>query len=158
MAFVDQEERLRRIYMVYLSLVDNWSRLEACVAPEGGGGPIPLTTADPGVIRAHLIEFPSVCPDLVEPLLWIIRDLDTVCARLAQLQFLLLEEHGVKVEFAARQRYEINDAMRYRLGPRMNHVLEALGREFGFAPIDLKFPRVQSIPPIPEYWPTGRLH
>ncbi len=158
MAFVDQEERVRRIHMVYLSIIDNWLRLEACVAPEGGSGPIPLAIPDPTVLRAQFIEFPTLCPDLVEPIMWIIRDLDEACARLNQLLFLLNEDHSVKSEIAARHRYEINNAMKYRLRPRMDLVLEALKNRFGFAPIKIATPRELSLPPLPDYWPQGRMH
>lgn len=158
MAFVQQEERIRRIHMVYLSLIDNWIRLEACVAPEGGSGPIPLAIPDVAAIRAHLIEFPTLCPDLVEPLMWVLRDLDEACARLNHLLHFLDAEYNHRVKVAVGHRYEINNMMKLRLQPRMNRVLEELQARFRFEPIKVRQPRELSMPPLPTEWPQGQMH
>lgn len=152
MAFLDHDERVGRIRLVYLSLVDNWIRLEDSVKPGFSRDmPMPMGSLDLTQIRAHLGEIQLLCPDLVGPLLQILRECDAIDAR---IRLLVSSFHGPfrgTSDYVRPDKREISEQMKL-LGPRIGYVLEEMKKRFGFESIQARYPHEPAIPPVPTYW------
>lgn len=154
MAFLDHDERVGRIRLVYLSLVDNWIRLEDSVKPGlSGNVPMPMGGLDLTQVRVQLGEVQLMCPDLVGPLLMILRECDAIDAR---IRLLVSSFHGRFEDLnprVKRDKHEIGEQMK-TLGPRIDHVLREMQKRFGFDSIRARQPHEPAIPPIPTCWPV----
>lgn len=151
MAFIDHAERVGRVKLVYLSLIDNWVRLEDAVKPEGSDSPLPLTGLDLTQVRSYLGEIQALCPELLGGLLMLLRECDAISTRISQLALLVLAEYKVKQYHATHHKGEISFCME-RLGPRFDWVLTEMQKTFGFEPVSPRGPGGPAIPPVPTWW------
>jgi len=154
MAFLDHDERIGRIRLVYLSLVDNWIRLEDSVKPGlSGNVPMPMGSLDLTQVRAHLGEIQLMCADLVGPLLLLLRECDAIDARIRLLVSSFRGKFQGVTAYAKRDKQEISEQMK-TLGPRIDYVLQEMQKRFGFESIRARHPHEPAIPPVPTYWPV----
>jgi len=151
MAFVDHAERVGRLRLVFLSLIDNWVRLEDIVKPESGEGPLPNTVLDLSLLKANLDVLQLMTPRLVEPMLAILRVCDAISSRCSQMMMVSPEHIEVRRKVSNHHKYEIHSTME-RLSHQFEFVLGELQKGYGFESISPRGVQGQSIPPVPQHW------
>lgn len=149
LAFSNHAEKVGRVRLVYLSLIDNWTRLEDIVQPESGNGPLPLTVLDLTLIRAGMGDIQTLLPDLVEPLMRLVRDLDTIATRCAHMSMAANAPMDLRRSIASQHKSDMRFEMR-QLYDRVNWLLLELVKRLGFEKIK---PRgAFEVPPLTPAW------
>jgi hypothetical protein len=130
MAFIDQAERIGRIRLIFLSLIDNWIRLER-IANQADGGPFVLPALETAAIKINLGEVQALQPDLVIPLFEILGELDAIEARCQYMRSHAEFSHKGRNEFLTDHRRDIRSSMD-PLRQRIEWLLGQLQTAFGF--------------------------
>ena len=151
--YASHEERVGRIKLLYLSLIDNWIRLEEAVQPFGRHGEqVPLANLELEPIRANLGEIQSLCPELLVPLMFVLRECDGIQARLDQVAVITHEPFNQQAALVRPYKDDIRSDMHLLRG-RFDWLLKQLMERFQFEPVYLDGINLVKIPPIPDYWP-----
>jgi hypothetical protein len=145
MAYIDHAERVSRLRLVFLSLIDNWLRLESIVK-QGDGGPFVLPTVNLVSIQIYLGEVQALKPELVVPLLELLRELDAIAAHCEHMRALSHAHLKGREEFLRPHRREIQSQMT-TLRDQFSWILARCQTEFGFESI--KDRQGRTIPPLP---------
>ena len=133
MAFIDHAERVGRIKLTYLSLIDNWQRLES-IATQADGGPFVLPNVESASIRSSLGDVQALRPDLIIHLLEVIRELDAIAERCNHMRVASHIVHAYRNDILDQHRREVRSTIP-TLRDRVNWLLKEFKEAFGFEEI-----------------------
>lgn len=131
MAFIDHAERVGRMRLLYLSLIDNWIRMDNIVKSGGSEGPLPVSVVEPATIRSLLADVQVLQPDLLEPLMNVLRSLDIVASRCTHMMSALGHDLHGRQEFGRLHKSEILRGM-LDLQPQLDWMLKRLQDAYAF--------------------------